>query len=132
MASKKLGTKRHCQSCDGKFYDLNKPEIVCPSCGTVFDPEVLLKSRRSKPVAPAAASKAETSGKKAIDSDELDDDINEVDDDADTDDNMLDDDADLIVVKGDDDDDEAVKGSDDADIDVDLDDDQDDDIEDEG
>jgi uncharacterized protein (TIGR02300 family) len=31
-----LGTKRVCGSCTGKFYDLNKQPIVCPTCGTVF------------------------------------------------------------------------------------------------
>jgi uncharacterized protein (TIGR02300 family) len=31
-----LGTKRVCGSCTGKFYDLNKQQIVCPTCGTVF------------------------------------------------------------------------------------------------
>lgn len=128
MASNKLGTKRHCQSCDGKFYDLNKPEIVCPMCGTVFDPEVLLKSRRSKPLPQAATKKAEKVENDDMNSDEIDDDIDAVDDDADTDDDMLDDDDGLIVVKGDEEEDETVTGSD-ADIDVDLDVDQDDDDE---
>jgi uncharacterized protein (TIGR02300 family) len=127
MSSKKLGTKRHCQSCEGKFYDLNKPEIICPMCGTVFDPEVLLKSRRSKPIPQVSKSKTKASEDDEINSEDLDDDIDAVEDDADTDDDMLDDDADLIVVKGDGEDDDTVAGADDPDIDVDL----DDDIEDE-
>jgi hypothetical protein len=31
--SQKLGTKHLCFSCHKKFYDLNKPEPVCPRCG---------------------------------------------------------------------------------------------------
>ena len=49
--STRLGIRRHCQSCSVKYYDLNKTKIICPSCNTVFDPEVRLKSRRIK-VAP--------------------------------------------------------------------------------
>lgn len=29
----KLGMKHVCFSCSAKFYDLNKPEPVCPKCG---------------------------------------------------------------------------------------------------
>lgn len=36
MAKPELGTKRLCQSCGAKFYDLSKDPIVCPKCGTVF------------------------------------------------------------------------------------------------
>ncbi len=48
MAKADLGQKRTCQSCNAKFYDLNRPQIVCPKCGTAFDPEALLKARRSR------------------------------------------------------------------------------------
>ena len=41
-----LGGRRSCQACGAKYYDLDKRPIVCPACGTEFDPEVLLKSRR--------------------------------------------------------------------------------------
>ena len=30
------GTKRVCQSCGNKFYDLNRDPITCPICQTVF------------------------------------------------------------------------------------------------
>ncbi len=40
MAGFDRGTKRQCQSCEIKFYDLNKDPIVCPSCGEVFVTEV--------------------------------------------------------------------------------------------
>ncbi len=29
----KLGTKYHCFACQAKFYDLNRPEPICPRCG---------------------------------------------------------------------------------------------------
>ena len=41
MAKPELGTKRHCQSCATKFYDLQKDPILCPKCGTVFVPALL-------------------------------------------------------------------------------------------
>ncbi len=49
MPASALGVKRSCQECNAKYYDLNKQPITCPKCGTVFDPEIVLKSRRVKP-----------------------------------------------------------------------------------
>lgn len=43
------GTKRTCQSCGAAFYDMRRVPIVCPKCGTQFDPEVFVKARRSRP-----------------------------------------------------------------------------------
>ena len=40
MAKPELGTKRLCQSCGAKFYDLHKDPIICPKCSTVFVPAV--------------------------------------------------------------------------------------------
>ena len=60
---KSLGTKRSCQACGCKYYDFNKAPIACPSCEAEFDPEVLLKSRRLKPISaekPKSAEAAET------------------------------------------------------------------------
>jgi uncharacterized protein (TIGR02300 family) len=44
------GSKRICPSCSTRYYDLMKPlgEIVCPKCGTQFDPEAFLKTRRAR------------------------------------------------------------------------------------
>jgi uncharacterized protein (TIGR02300 family) len=101
-----LGTKRTCQSCGSKYYDFNKDKIVCPSCGEGFDPEVLLKSRRIKPV--ATAKPEAQSAEIVIDSDDdiddaVDDDIDDAVDD--------DDDTDLInITKSDDDEDENLDG----------------------
>ena len=36
MAKPELGTKRQCQNCGSKFYDLSRDPILCPKCGTVF------------------------------------------------------------------------------------------------
>lgn len=36
MAKAELGTKRQCQSCGAKFYDLNKDPIICPTCSVQF------------------------------------------------------------------------------------------------
>ena len=49
MVDPKFGTKRVCESCGGKFYDLNKNPLVCPLCGHSFDPNAA-----SAPVAPVA------------------------------------------------------------------------------
>ena len=31
-----LGSKRQCESCGAKFFDLNRDPITCPKCGTIF------------------------------------------------------------------------------------------------
>ncbi len=33
MDKKKLGTKYTCFKCSCKFYDLNRPQPICPKCG---------------------------------------------------------------------------------------------------
>lgn len=55
MAKPEWGTKRTCQSCGARFYDLGRSEIVCPACGTVFDLELLNRARRARPAVRAAA-----------------------------------------------------------------------------
>jgi uncharacterized protein (TIGR02300 family) len=44
------GIKRLCQSCGARYYDFLRTPIVCPSCGTTFDSEAVLKSRRARPL----------------------------------------------------------------------------------
>jgi uncharacterized protein (TIGR02300 family) len=39
------GTKRLCQSCGGKYYDLNHVPVLCPLCQTEFDPAAGVKLR---------------------------------------------------------------------------------------
>ena len=48
MANPEWGKKRICIACNTKYYDFNKSPIICPSCGTEFDPDTNLKSRKSK------------------------------------------------------------------------------------
>lgn len=48
MVKPEWGTKRICHNCGARFYDLHRDPIVCPKCGTTFDPEALLRSRRSR------------------------------------------------------------------------------------
>src|SRR5712672_3592614 len=53
-----LGTKRVCPSCAARFYDLQKRPIECPKCAFAFEPEMLLKQRRTRvpePVKPVVA-----------------------------------------------------------------------------
>ena len=38
MNKEKRGTKRLCESCGNKFYDLGRDPIVCPVCETPFVP----------------------------------------------------------------------------------------------
>ncbi len=46
MANPELGAKQICPNCQTKFYDLGRRPAVCPKCGTAFDPEEAVKSRR--------------------------------------------------------------------------------------
>lgn len=59
LAKPEWGTKRQCTSCGARFYDLMKPEIACPKCGTVYDPEAATKSRRTRPAAEKAVAARE-------------------------------------------------------------------------
>ena len=36
--------KRQCQSCGAKFFDLARDPIVCPKCGTTFQPVALSRA----------------------------------------------------------------------------------------
>jgi uncharacterized protein (TIGR02300 family) len=43
------GLKRICPNCGTRYYDFRREPATCPACGTVYDPEALLKSRRARP-----------------------------------------------------------------------------------
>lgn len=60
MAKPEWGTKHTCQSCGAKYYDLNRNPITCPKCGTVFNPDALLRSKRSRPAAKEAVAADES------------------------------------------------------------------------
>ncbi len=46
LANPELGAKQICPACQTKFYDLNRRPALCPKCGTAFDPEEAVRSRR--------------------------------------------------------------------------------------
>src|SRR5262245_41673084 len=45
------GTKRLCQACAARFYDLSREPIVCPSCGAHYVPD-------APPMAPEVGTRA--------------------------------------------------------------------------
>ncbi|MBI2735672.1 MAG: TIGR02300 family protein [Rhodospirillales bacterium] len=55
MVKASWGTKRTCQSCAARFYDLNKGPIKCPKCGREHDREDFVKVRRGRGAAAATA-----------------------------------------------------------------------------
>lgn len=48
MVKLEWGTKRTCQGCSARFYDLMRTPIVCPKCGTTFELQVTGRGRRSR------------------------------------------------------------------------------------
>lgn len=109
MAKPELGSKRTCQACGAKYYDLMRDPIVCPKCDTTFVAVVVAPSAASL----RAAAKADAARKAAAEKDVASEE--EVD-------------ADTISLE--DADDEATGGvKDDADVDVDVETDDDDDAE---
>ena len=90
MAIKERGVKRNCQACGAAFYDLLNDPIICPKCGSEYDPEAILKSRKTR--LPAAEEEVKIENEDAGITDE--DDIAGV---------GLDDDEDVILPDVDDD-----------------------------
>lgn len=102
LTEETMGTKRLCQSCAAKYYDFDKDPIVCPSCGTEFDPEAVMRSRRGRGAAAAvAASKeeAETAEAQLEDAPDLDEEADDIDldNDAGDDATLLEDEDDVNV-----------------------------------
>jgi uncharacterized protein (TIGR02300 family) len=54
VAKPEWGTKRICPnpSCGARYYDLLREPAICPKCGTPYDPEAFLRSRRARPAPP--------------------------------------------------------------------------------
>ena len=52
MSKPARGTKRVCQSCGARFYDLGRSPIVCPVCQTVYQiaPPTTRRAERQAPV----------------------------------------------------------------------------------
>ena len=87
MAKPEWGKKRICSACNTKYYDLNKSPIVCPSCGTEFDPDVYLRSRKGKSLSSKIV--AENNQNMSEEETNLDDIEIETDEDVVTDDDPL-------------------------------------------
>ena len=90
MAKPEWGKKRICLACNTKYYDLNKSPIICPSCGTEFDTDLLLRSKKGK----------NTSTKVVTDNNQkMSEDISNIDDiETDTDDEVVTDDDPLLEI----------------------------------
>ena len=73
MAKADLGTKRACLSCGMRFYDFKRSPILCPGCGAEFDPENIVKNRKSRLTSKAA----NAAGKNASDDDQVETDDND-------------------------------------------------------
>ena len=58
MVKASWGTKRTCQNCAARFYDLNKSPIKCPKCGREHDREDFVKVRRGRASAAATSAAA--------------------------------------------------------------------------
>jgi uncharacterized protein (TIGR02300 family) len=50
VAKTELGTKRLCQNCGTKYYDLNRDPILCPKCGTAFTISAVALRAKAAPV----------------------------------------------------------------------------------
>ena len=89
MAKLEWGRKRICPSCNTKYYDLNKSPIICPSCGSVFDTDLLLKNRKGRGL----------SSKAIVVDNDLSENISNIDDiEIETDDEVVSDDDPLVDI----------------------------------
>ena len=123
MAKADLGTKRACLSCGMRFYDFKRSPILCPGCGTEFDPENIIKNRKSRSNSKATNGADTDAGEDdQIETDEIDAlaeivVVSKDDDDIDFDDDEVNEDADGPGIIQDDisDDDELLPSLDDKD-----------------
>ncbi len=89
MAKLEWGRKRICPSCNTKYYDLNKSPIICPSCGSVFDTDLLLKNRKGRGL----------SSKAIVVDNDLSEDMSDIDDiENETNDEVVTDDDPLVEI----------------------------------
>lgn len=90
MAKPEWGKKRICLACNTKYYDFNKSPIICPSCGSEFDPDIYLKSRKGKNLSTKVVSEKKQN---------MSEDMSNIDDiETDTDDEVVSDDDQLLDI----------------------------------
>jgi uncharacterized protein (TIGR02300 family) len=70
LANPELGAKQICPVCSSKFYDLGRRPAHCPKCGSEFDPEEALRSRRVRSRAPLPEDDVEEVKKPATESED--------------------------------------------------------------
>lgn len=102
MAKPEWGKKRICLACNTKYYDFNKSPIICPSCGSEFDPDIYLKSRKGKNLSAKVVSEKKQN---------MSEDISNIDDiETDTDDEVVSDDDPLLDINTENEDTETESG----------------------
>ena len=102
MAKPEWGKKRICLACNTKYYDLNKSPIICPSCGSEFDPDIYLKSRKGKNLSAKVVSEKKQN---------MSEDMSNIDDiETDTDDEVVSDDDPLLDINTENEDTETEAG----------------------
>ena len=102
MAKPEWGKKRICLACNTKYYDLNKSPIICPSCGSEFDPDIYLKSRKGKNLSAKVVSEKKQN---------MSEDMSNLDDiETDTDDEVVSDDDPLLNINTENEDTETESG----------------------
>ena len=79
MVKPEWGTKRTCPKCSTRFYDLGKEApVTCISCGQVWEPEPVLKSKQPMPYGEAAKPESDAPAADAdLGADDLDIDVDE-------------------------------------------------------
>lgn len=85
MPAKDLGTKHVCFKCGTRFYDLKKPEPICPKCGADQRQSPAVKAPAEKRARPAARPPAPEPEAEAVEA-EVDEEAEPDDDDEDDDD----------------------------------------------
>lgn len=77
-----LGKRYTCPSCGIKFYDLNKPEAICPKCKTKH-PGIKLSLKKSAPIEDmdSDVEDPELEDDDSDDEDDSDEEIDELDED---------------------------------------------------
>lgn len=96
MPAKDLGNKFVCFKCETKFYDLKKPDAICPKCGSDQRESPVLRGGSESKRSRAAAVKAVPAPVADRDEDASDDDDDDLlDDTSDDEDDDLNDDEDL-------------------------------------